>query len=292
MKTKTIRVLQGLGIALLAVALGVLALRPFYLNWGATAEDQGRAMPGDLSGTRWTRAIVIEATPTRIWPWLIQFGQGRGGWYSYDWLENLLGFDIHTAPGIVPEYQNPQIGEKICMSATFCVSAVSIMEPYRWFGWQAKDDTGKPIWSFTFGLFPLDGTRTRLVVRESFDPIGMPAAATTALEIPDAVMVQKMLSTLKERAEGQMGSSLATIYEIAVWLAAFAIGVIAVVLFVARRDGKKALAVGVAAVLVLLLLTLVFPAYWLRGVLVIALLGGLAWSWRQTARPDVLFPSA
>ena len=81
-----------------------------------------------------------------------------------------------------------------------------------------------------------------------------------------------------------MGSSLATIYEIAVWLAAFAIGVIAVVLFVARRDGKKALAVGVAAVLVLLLLTLVFAPYWLRGVLVIALLGGLAWSWRRTAK--------
>ena len=283
MKTKTIRILQGLGIVLLAVVLGVLALRPFYLNWGATAEDQGRAMPGDLSGTRWTRAMVIEATPAQIWPWLVQFGQGRGGWYSYDWLENLLGFDIHTAPGIVPEYQNPQIGEKICMSATFCVSAVSVMEPYQWFGWQANDDTGKPIWSFTFGLFPLDSTHTRLVVRESFDPIGMPAAATTALEIPDAVMVQKMLSTLKERAEGQMGSPLTTAYEIAVWLAVFVIGVMAVVLFVARRDGKKALAVGVAAVLVLLVITLVFPPYWLRGVLVIALLGGLAWSWRRTA---------
>ena len=63
MKTKTIRILQGLGIVLLVVVLGVLALRPFYLNWGATAEDRGRAMPGDLSGTRWTRAMVIGATP-------------------------------------------------------------------------------------------------------------------------------------------------------------------------------------------------------------------------------------
>jgi hypothetical protein len=284
MKTKIVRILQGLGIVLLAVVLGVLALRPFYLNWGATAEDRGRAMPGDLSGTRWTRAILIGATPAQIWPWLVQFGQGRGGWYSYDWLENLLRFDIHTAPGIVPEYQNPQIGEKICMSATFCVSAVSVMEPYQWFGWQARDDAGKPIWSFTFGLFPIDSAHTRLVVRESFDPIDMPAAATTALEIPDAVMVQKMLSTLKERAEGRMGSSLTTVYEIAVWLAAFAIGVIGVVLFVIRRNTKKPLAVGVAAVLVLLVLTLVFPPYWLRGVLVIALLGGLAWSWRRTAK--------
>ena len=195
-----------------------------------------------------------------------------------------MGFNIHTAAGIVPEFQNPQLGEKICMSATFCVSAVSVMEPYQWFGWQAKDDTGKPIWSFTFGLFPIDSTHTRLVARESFDPIGMPSAATTALEIPDAVMVQKMLSTLKERAEGQMGSPLTTIYEIVVWLAVFVIGVIGAVLFVTRQDGKKPLAVGVAAVLLLLVLTLVFPPYWLRGVLVIALLGGLAWSWRQTAK--------
>jgi len=284
MKTKTIRILQGLGIVLLAAVLGILALRPFYLNWGATAEDQGRAMPGDLSGTRWTRAIVIEATPEQIWPWLIQFGQGRGGWYSYDWLENMLGFDIHTASGIVPEYQNPQIGEKICMSATFCVSAVSVMEPYQWFGWQARDDAGKQIWSFTFGLFPLDSTHTRLVARESFDPLGMPAAATTALEIPDAVMVQKMLSTLKDRAEGQMRSPFTTIYEIAVWLAAFVIGVFGVVLFVIRNNTRKPLAVSVVAVLVLLALTLVFPPYWLRGVLVIALLGGLAWSWRHTSK--------
>jgi hypothetical protein len=280
-KSTIIRILQGLGIVLLAGVLGVLALRPFYLNWGATTEDQGQAMPGDLSGTRWTRAIVIGATPEQIWPWLVQFGQGRGGWYSYDWLENLLGFDIHSAPGIVPAYQNPQLGEKICMSATFCVSAVSVMEPYQWFGWQARDDMGKPIWSFTFGLFPLDSAHTRLVVRESFDPIDMPAAATTALEIPDAVMVQKMLSTLKDRAEGQMGSPLTTVYEIAVWLAVFAIGAMAAVLFVKRRDGQKALAVGVAAVLVMLALTLVFPPYWLGGVLVIALLGGLAWSWQQ-----------
>ena len=284
MKTKTIRILQGLGIVLLAVVLGVLALRPFYLSWGATAEDQSRVMPGDLSGTRWTRSIVIQAAPEQIWPWLVQFGQGRGGWYSYDWLENLLGFNIHTAAGILPEYQNPQLGEKICMSATFCVSAVSVMQPYQWFGWQAKDDTGKPIWSFTFGLFPIDSTHTRLVARESFDPVGMPAAATTALEIPDAVMVQKMLSTLKERAEGHIGSPLTTIYEIVVWLAALVIGVIGAVLFTARRDGKKPLVVGVVAVLVLLVLTLVFPPYWLRGVLVMALLGGLAWSWRQTAK--------
>ena len=239
-------------------------------------------MPGDLSGTCWTRCHGHRGHPRTDLAWLVQFGQGRGGWYSYDWLENLLGFDIHTAPGIVAAYEHRDRREDLHV-ATFCVSAVSVMEPDQWFGWQAKDDAGKPIWSFTFGLFAVDSTHTRLVVRESFDPIDMPVAATTALEIPDAVMVQKMLSMLKECEEGRMGSPLTTVYEIAVWLAAFAIGVMAVVLFVARQDGKKALVVGVAAVWVLLALTLVFPPYWLRGVLVIALLGGLAWSWRQTA---------
>ncbi len=172
-------------------------------------------------------------------------------------------------------------GRNLCCAAG---SVRSQHEAGQWSSGQAKDDTGRPIWSFTFGLFPLDSTHTRLVARESLDPIGMPAAATTALEIPNAVMVQKMLSTLKDRAEGQMGSPLTTIYEIVVWLAVFVIGVIGAVLFVAREDGKKSLAVGVAAVLLLLALTLGFPPYWLRGVLVIALLGGLAWSWRQTAK--------
>jgi hypothetical protein len=76
-------------------------LRPWYNSWGVTEEEAARSLPGDelVPDPRlgYTRAITIQAPPERVWPWLIQIGQGRGGLYSYDGLENLVGCDIHSA---------------------------------------------------------------------------------------------------------------------------------------------------------------------------------------------------
>jgi hypothetical protein len=216
----------------------------------------------------------------------VQWGQGRGGWYSYDWLENLLGFDIHTADHILPEYQNTQIGDPICMSGSFCPSTVFVMEPYRWFGWQAQDEAGNGVWTFVFGLFPVEAGRTRLVVRESFDPTFMPPVAAAIIEIPDVVMELKMLDTVKARAEGRPASGLATAYEIGVWLAAFLISLAAGVTVLRRQDWQRPLAVVALGVIVLLVLTFLFLSYWLRGLLVLVLLAGLAWSLRPRTAAD------
>ncbi|MBN2005948.1 MAG: hypothetical protein JXA21_21500 [Anaerolineae bacterium] len=281
-RTKLKRFFIGLGIVLLVLVLGYLLIHPLHSRWGATAEDLARSMPGDLNGVRWTRAMVVSATPEQIWPWLVQWGQGRGGWYSYDWLENLLGMEIHTADRILPEYQDTAIGDPICMAANVCTSFVSVIEPQQWFGWQASDEQGKPVWSFTFGLFPVDGARTRLVMRESFDKDAMPAAAVYAIEIPDVVMGQKALDTVKRRAEGRSDSGLTTAFEIGVWLAALAMGVIAGILVIKRKDWKTPLAVGVASVVVLLVMTFLFPPLWLRGVLDLGLLVALVWVYRSS----------
>ncbi len=276
MKTKHHRFWAGLGIIVLVLLAGYIVIRPLHLRWGASAEDVARAMPGDLDGRRWTRAITINAAPDQIWPWLVQWGQGRGGWYSYDWLENLLGFDIHTADRILPEYQNPQVGDPICMSASFCGNFVSVIEPQQWFGWQAEDEAGRPVWTFVLGLFPVDAARTRLVVRESFASAAMPAAAVFAIEVPDVVMELKMLDTVKQRAEGRAGSAWITLYEIGVWLAVFGMTLAAFVQVVRRPDWRRSLAVMAAAVIALLALTFLFPPLWLRGVLALGLLAGLA----------------
>jgi hypothetical protein len=281
MKTKLKRIFLGSGITLLVLVLVYLVIRPVLLRWGASAVEATQAMPGDLNGMRWTRAITIAATPEQIWPWLAQWGQGRGGWYSYDWLENLFGFDIHTANQIIPEYQNPAVGDPICMAAHTCTSFVSVIEPNHYFGWQASDANGKPVWNFIFGLFPIDGSHTRLVVRESFDRDRMPPVVTSVIEIPDVIMEQKALDTVRVRAEGLLTSRLITPYEIFVWLAAFAIGAIAAVQFITRKAWKKSLAIGLASVVVLLVLTFLFPPLWLRGVLDLGLLGGVVWNFQQ-----------
>lgn len=280
MKTYRTRFFAGLGILLLVLVVGYLILRPIHLRWGASDADLARSMPGDLSGSRWTRAIIIEATPDQIWPWLVQFGQGRGGWYSYDWLENLLGFDIHTAEQIIPELQNPSLGTPICMSGSFCPSTVHVIQPYQWFGWQATDDNGAGVWTFVFGLFPEDATHTRLVVRESFDPAFMPPAAVAVLEIPDVVMELKMLDTLKARAEGQPASAFVTFLEISLWLAVFIISLAAGWLFVSRSAWQIPLLIYVAGLLALLLITFLFLPLWLRGLFALLLLAGLTWSLR------------
>ncbi|MFZ5818550.1 MAG: hypothetical protein ACOYYJ_01505 [Chloroflexota bacterium] len=277
MNPKLKRFFAVIGIALLTLTIGYSLLRPFHLRWGATDADVARPMPGDLGGSRWTRAILIDAAPEQVWPWLVQFGQGRGGWYSYDWLENLLGFDIHTADQILPDYQDPQLGDPICMAANTCISQISILEPYQWFGWQATDESGEAVWTFVFGLFPESENRTRLVVRESFNPAFMPPAAVVGLEIPDVVMELKMLDTLKARAEGRPASGWVTASEIGLWLAALTISLTAGWQLITRPAWQRPLAVFVVGLGALLLITFLFLPLWLRGLLVAALFAGLVW---------------
>jgi len=99
------------GTFLLFLGLYLLFLRPWHYRWGCTDEEVLRAMPCDevvLHPTTVThRGISIAAPPSEIWPWLVQLGEGRGGFYSYDWIDHLLGFDINSADRILPEFQAP-----------------------------------------------------------------------------------------------------------------------------------------------------------------------------------------
>ena len=242
------------------------------------ASESGTSGPTPCHLTRYVSHSIVRTGFTRKFrDWPHQ--------ESCFWLEDLLGFDIHSATRILPEFQNPQPGDKICMAPKVCMSTVFVVGPGKWFGWQVKDDADKPVWSFVFGLIPVDAAHTRLVVRESYDPAAMPAGVTTLIEIPDVVMEQKMLSTLQLRAEEQAQSPLVARYEIAVWLLALAVGVAAAVLYVGRRARRRPLGVAAAALLVLLGLTFLFPPLWVRGtLLVVVLAAGLIWAWRQPSK--------
>jgi len=110
----------SVGLAVLGVVLfGVYLrfIRPWQLRWGATDEEVARAVPGDdvvKSPTfNATRAVTINAQPEEIFPWLVQIGFKRAGWYSYDWLDNA---GIHSAEHILPEFQHLAVGDMIPMT--------------------------------------------------------------------------------------------------------------------------------------------------------------------------------
>ena len=129
-----------IGAATAAAGIGVWAgLRPRLLAWGATCDEVVRPLPGDdlvanpLYVT--TRALTLKAPAADVWPWLVQLGQNRGGFYTYDALENLMGLDIHSAEAIHPEWQDLAVGEDyIALDPQGTMKmTIALLEPERAF---------------------------------------------------------------------------------------------------------------------------------------------------------------
>src|ERR1700733_2875779 len=111
------RTVAGVTVIGGAAAAYILVVRPWHLRWGATGRESRESLPGDdliadpdLTATR---AIPIRAAAGQVWPWIAQLGQGRGGFYSYDYLENLVGCDLHNADKVVPEWQSIAVGDAL-----------------------------------------------------------------------------------------------------------------------------------------------------------------------------------
>src|SRR5919106_317233 len=111
----TRRSLAGAAIGMAALVAYRRKVRPWHERWGATDEELSLPLPGDEliaePAGQTTRGITIDAAPEDVWPWVIQIGADRGGFYSYDWLENLFGLDIHSADEVVPEWQQRAVGD-------------------------------------------------------------------------------------------------------------------------------------------------------------------------------------
>ena len=178
-----------------ATALYALVIRPWHLRWGAAAEDEKRELPGDEllpeDGTQILHAVTIDAPVEEVWPWLAQLGQDRGGFYSYEWLENLAGCQMENAPRIRPEWQHRELGETVHLHPAGGLR-VSVFEPGHALGLEG--------WG-TFALEPVGARRTRLIARGGV-PRGLGAVAYGMLmEIPHFLMERRMLLGIKERAE-------------------------------------------------------------------------------------------
>ena len=107
------------GTALVSGLIGAYLTvgRPLMLHWGATREELRKPLPGDElvpdAAVQSTRAVTVDAPAEAVWPWLAQLGQDRAGFYSYEWLENLAGCEMHNADEIHPEWQEREPGETV-----------------------------------------------------------------------------------------------------------------------------------------------------------------------------------
>jgi hypothetical protein len=112
----------------------VAVLRRRYLRWEATDEEVNLVLPGDdllrSADLTATRAVTIRASASVVWPWIAQLGQGRGGFYSYDFLENLMGCEIHSAGRVVPEGQHVVVGDEVRLAPQLGLT-VAFCEPVR-----------------------------------------------------------------------------------------------------------------------------------------------------------------
>jgi len=193
----------SLRIAVGAVAGGVLyarLLRSRILTWGATGQETSARLPGDdlledADGVA-TRAIDIHAPASAVWPWIAQMGPSpRGGAYTYDWIENLLGLDMHSADRVLPEFQHPQVGDTIGYGSNRL--RVERVEPEHVLAWRSQDGN----WVWTFILTEHAGS-TRLVSRNRFRlPTLGARIGMLPMEPASLLMERKMLRGIKLRSE-------------------------------------------------------------------------------------------
>ena len=192
--------LVAVAIAAALAALYKRVLRKEILNWGATDGEATARLPGDellehADGVS-TRAIDIDAPPAAVWPWLAQMGPSpRGGAYTYDWIENLLGLNMHSTGRVLPEFQDPQVGDSFSLGPNRM--RMDRVESERVLAWRSEDGN----WVWTFVLEPReDGTR--LISRNRFR---LPALGARLVMLPmepgSLVMERKMLHGIKQRAE-------------------------------------------------------------------------------------------
>ena len=187
---------------LAAVAGGMYyaMFRRRVLTWGATGSEATSRLPGDelledVSGMS-TRAIDIGAPASAVWPWLAQMGPSpRGGAYTYDWIEKLLGLDMHSVDRVLPEFQRPEVGETFSLGSNSM--RVERAEPERVLAWRSED--GNWVWTFVHSD---DSSRTRLISRNRFRlPTLVGRIGMVPMEAGSLVMERKMLLGIKERAE-------------------------------------------------------------------------------------------
>jgi hypothetical protein len=197
------RMLMGVTVIGALAFIYIRAIRPWTMRWGATDEEVSRRFPGDAivakADFNATRAITIDAPPEFVWPWLVQIGSGRAGWYTFDWIDNGR---VPSAQLVVPELQHLAVGDLVPMVSGKDIGLwVKDIEPERRLLWW--DRQGGYSWEWV--LEPVGERSTRLItrLRATFPPLLSPRMLYAIVaSAGDIVMIRKALRGIRTRAEG------------------------------------------------------------------------------------------
>ena len=188
-------------IVFVIIIIYLFLYRTWQVRWGATDEEVNRTMPGDVivfdPSFNATRVVTVNAPPKAIWPWLVQIGCKRAGWYSYDWIDNL---GIPSAERIIPEFQQFEVGQLIPFSPNGKMGMyVKDFEKPKWMLWGDKENYSTWCW----GIYPIDSDHSRLVtrVRLHYRWLSPTIIFSLLLDIGDIVMMRKCMLGIKLRAE-------------------------------------------------------------------------------------------
>lgn len=194
-----------------------------YKRWGATDEEVAMKLPGDefvpQPRRMATRAVTIDAPPEKVWPWIIQMGYKRAGWYTYDWFYKLTKsadfVDGHSANRIIPELQDVKVGDVIMINSAVGYTIMDMESP-KYLVELARIDTktGKFFelkdtpddymnGTWVYYLKPLEGGKTRLIVRAYSDFKGTIGTVSSVgpMDFAAFIMFRKMMLGVKKRAE-------------------------------------------------------------------------------------------
>ena len=202
-----------------AVALAVLLTWPlsqrWIRNWGSSPAERERVWPGDKlvspDHTTYTRAIDVTASSAAVWPWLIQFGLGRAGFYSYELLERVVGIPVRNVESIVPGFQDLAVGDEILLHPKAPGIPVAALEEGRQLcfgmveGLNDAIERPDPARSWSMYVEPGPRNSSRLLLRGCIEPLRK-ATFSKRLGILvdepiDFIMEQRMLRTIKRLAE-------------------------------------------------------------------------------------------
>jgi hypothetical protein len=281
------RLFASLALIALVMAAYLLWARPYQLHWGATQDEISWPMPGDELDAHptflATRAITIEGTPQEIWPWLVQMGYNRAGYYGFDIIENIGSESgAYSAELIVPELQNVKVGDEVPISAagSWVFYAIESERYFIWSGETAED-------GFTWALYPIDENQTRLVSRIRWSHHwSQPNLIALDLftEFTDHLAVRKILQGVKGRVEGNNESMTQINTEFFIYMITALIFAAVIVLLLVRPLSWDRWLTGLATGIVWLITWYAPISIWLGAILLICAMFGIWRAYKPKSR--------